>query len=127
MRYNLKLPQPLRVGVIHYNSHAIFDRLEFFTPGCQLCELLIRHTSVRSMLQQKFEISVNIQVVCLCHLNYCIDNCTGVCSIYRTAKQPVPPAYCEWPDCILAELCECSHNSAYPTELLMRIFIRKPL
>ena len=33
LRPNTKLPQPLRVGVIHYNSHAIFDRLEFFTPS----------------------------------------------------------------------------------------------
>ena len=26
----------MRVGVIHYNSHAIFDRLEFFIPRCTL-------------------------------------------------------------------------------------------
>ena len=36
-------PGSLRVGVIHYNSHAIFDRLEFFTPRCQLCKLFIGH------------------------------------------------------------------------------------
>lgn len=26
-------PNPLRVGVIHYISHVIFERLEFFAPS----------------------------------------------------------------------------------------------
>ena len=94
----------MRVGVIHYNSHAIFDRLEFFTPRCKFCQLFIRHIFTWPMLQQKFEISVNIQVVCFCHLNHCVDYRTGIRSVHGTAEQPVLPSYCKWTDCILAEL-----------------------
>ena len=94
----------MRVGVIHYNSHAIFDRLEFFTPRGQLCKLFIGHIFTWPMLQQKFKISVNVQAVCFCHLNHCVDYRTGIRSLYGIAEQPVLPAYCEWTDRILAEI-----------------------
>ena len=94
----------MQVGVIHYNSHAIFDRLKFFTPRRQFRQLFIGHIFTWPMLQQKFEIFVNIQAVCFCHLNHCVDCCTGIRSFYGTAEQPVLPAYCEWTDCILTEI-----------------------
>jgi len=43
--------QILRVGVIHYNSHTIFEMLEFFTPWCQISELFISPALVRPMIQ----------------------------------------------------------------------------
>ena len=94
----------MRVGVIHYNSHAIFDRLEFFTPRCQLCKLFIGHIFTWPVLQQKFKISVNIQSMCFCHLNHCVDHCTGIRSVNGIAEQPVFTPYCEWTDRILAEI-----------------------
>ena len=57
----------MRVGVIHYNSHAIFDRLEFFTPRCQFRQLFIGHIFTRSVLQQKFKISIDVQPIRFCH------------------------------------------------------------
>ena len=53
---------------------------------------------------QKFETSVNIQVVRFCHLNYGLDYCAGIRSLYGTAEQPVFPACCEWADRILVEI-----------------------
>ena len=94
----------MRVGVIHYNSHAIFDRLEFFTPRCQLCKLFIGHIFIWSVLHQKFEISVNSQIVCFCHLNHCVDYRTGIRSVNGIAEQPVLPSYCKWPDRILTKI-----------------------
>ena len=76
----------MRVWVIRYNSHTIFDRLEFFTPRCQICQLFIGHIFTRPMLQQKFKISINIQIVCFCHLNHCINHCTDIRSVYWTAS-----------------------------------------
>lgn len=93
----------MRVGVIHYDSHAIFDRLEFFAPRCQICQLFIGHIFTRSVLWQKFKISVNIRSMCFCHLYHCVNDCTGIRTIYGTAEQPVLTVYCEWTDCILAE------------------------
>lgn len=98
----------MRVGVIHYNSHAIFDRLEFFTPG-KLCELIIGHLFRWTMIQQNFQISVNIQVMRLCHLNHCIDYSTGIGSFYRITEQPVLPADRKRTDRVLAEIvCEAA-------------------
>ena len=57
---------------------AIFDRLEFFTSRSKFRKLFIDHIFTWPMLQQKFEIFVNIQVVCFCHLNHCVDYCTGI-------------------------------------------------
>ena len=94
----------MRVGVIHYNSHAIFDRLEFLAPGCKLCELIIGHFFRWPMVQQKFQISVNIQAVRLCHLNHCINYSTGIGSGDRITEQPVLPADCKWTDRILTEI-----------------------
>lgn len=97
----------MRVGVIHYNSHAIFDKLEFFTPGCKLCELSISHLFRWTMIQYKFQIFVNVQVVCLCHFNHCIDYSTGIGSFYRITEQPVFAANCKRTDRVLAEIvCE---------------------
>ena len=104
MRSDIKLPQPFAVGVIHYNSHAIFDRLEFFTPGCKLYELSIGHVFRWPMLQQKFQISVNVQAVRLCHLNHCIDYSTGIGSFYRITEQPVFPTDCKRTDRVLGSL-----------------------
>ena len=56
------------------------------------------------MLQQKFEISVNIQAVCFCHINPCVDYRTGIRSVHGTTEQLVLPSYCKWTDCILAEI-----------------------
>ena len=97
-------PSPLRVGVIHYHSYSVFDRLELFTPRCQFSQLFIGHVLVRSALQQKFKVSVNIQIVCFRHLNHYVYNCTGIGSLYGTAEQPVLPSYCKWADRILTEI-----------------------
>ena len=94
-------PSPLRVGVIHYNSYAIFDRLEFFTPRCQLCKLFFGHIFTCSVLRQEFKISVNIQPMCFCHLNHCVGHCTGIRSANGIAEQPVFAPYCKWTDRIL--------------------------
>lgn len=106
-------PNPLRVGVIHSNSHAIFDRLEFFIPRCQLCKLFIGHIFTRPVFQQKFKISINIQPMCFCHFNHCIDYRAGIRSVHRTAEQPVLPAHCEWTDCILAEIVGKAASSVF--------------
>ena len=103
----------MRVGVIHYNSHAIFDRLEFFTPRCQLCKLFIGHIFTWSVLQQKFKISIYIQPMCFCHLNHCVDYRTGIRSLYGIAEQPVLPAYCEWTDRILTEIVSKAASSVF--------------
>ena len=106
MRSDIKLPQPFASWS---NSHAIFDRLEFFTPRCKLCELIIGHLFRWPMVQQKFQISVNIQVMRLCHLNHCINYSTGIGSFYRITEQPVLPADCKWTDRVLAEIvCEAA-------------------
>ena len=99
-----KHSSPLRVVVIHYNSHAIFDRLEFFTPRCQFRQLFIGHIFTRSVLQQKFKISVNVQPMCFGHLNHCVDYCAGIRSVHGTAEQPVFSPHCEWTDRILGGL-----------------------
>ena len=95
---------PLRVGVIYYNSHAIFDRLEFFTPRCQFRQLFIGHIFTRSVLQQKFKISVDVQPMCFGHLNHCVDYCAGIRSVHGTAEQPVFSPHCEGTDRILTEI-----------------------
>lgn len=94
----------MRVGVIHYNSYALFDRLEFFVPRCQIYQLFTGHIFTWPVLQQKFKISVNIQPMCFCHLNHCVDHCAGIRSVNGTAEQPVLPSHCEWTDRILAEI-----------------------
>ena len=94
----------MRVGVIHYNSHGIFDRLDFFTPGCKLCQLIISHLFRWTMLQQKFQISVNVQIVRLCHLNHCIDYSTGIGSVYTITEQPVLPADRKRTERVLTEI-----------------------
>ena len=81
--------------------------MEFFTPGCKLCELIITHLFRWTMIQQKFQIFVNVQVVCLCHFNHCIDYSTGIGSFYRITEQPVFVANCKRTDRVLAEIvCE---------------------
>ena len=122
MRPDIKLPQPFASWSIHYNSHAIFDRLEFLAPGCKLCELIIGHFFRWPMVQQKFQISVNIQVMRLCHLNHCIHNSAGGSSFRTGTEQPVLPADSEWPDCILAKIIgqtamtvfQISHQGVFP-------------
>ena len=79
-------------------------RLEFFTPRRQLCQLFIGHIFTWPVFQQKFKISINIQSVCFGHLNHCVNDCTGIRTIYGTAKQPVLTANCEWADRILTEI-----------------------
>ena len=95
---------PLRVGVIYYNSHAIFDRLEFFAPRCKLCGLSVCHLFRWPMLQKKFQISVNVQIMCFCYLNHGIYYSTGICSGNRITEQPVLPANCKWANRILTEI-----------------------
>ena len=95
---------PLRVGVIYYNSHVIFDRLEFFAPRCKLCELLVCHLFRWPMIRKKFQISVNVQIMCFCYLNHGIYYSTGICSRNRITEQPVLPSNCKWADRILAEI-----------------------
>ena len=48
--------------------------LKFFTPRWQLCKLFTGHIFIWPVLQQKFKISVNIQLMCFCHLNLWIIN-----------------------------------------------------
>ena len=104
MRSDIKFPQPFASWS---NSHAIFDRLEFFTPRCKLCELIIGHLFRWTMIQQKFQIFVNVKVVRPCHFNHCIDYSTGIGSFYRITEQPVLPANCKRTDRVLAEIvCE---------------------
>ena len=38
--------------------------------------------------------------------NHCVNDCTGIHTIYGIAEQPVLPAYCEWTDRILAEIID---------------------
>jgi hypothetical protein len=71
-------PSSLRARVIHYNSHAIFDRLEFFTPRCQLCQMFIGHRFVWSMLQKEFEIPIDISVMSFGYFNHCVSDGTGI-------------------------------------------------
>lgn len=62
-----------------------------------------------AMVQQKFQISVNIQVMRLCHLNHCINYSTGIGSRDRITEQPVLPTDCKWTDRVLAEIvCEAA-------------------
>lgn len=70
------------------NSHAIFDKLEFFTPRCQFYQLFIGYIFTWSVLQQKFKISVDIQPLYFYHFKHCVDYRTGIRSIHVTAKQP---------------------------------------
>ena len=117
----------MRVGVIHYNSHAIFDRLEFFTPRRQLCQLFIGHIFTWPVFQQKFKISINIQSVCFGHLNHCVNDCTGIRTIYGTAKQPVLTANCEWADRILTELFSYVDKHPYTQDIFILIFSENAL
>lgn len=87
--------------------------MEFFTPRGQLCKLFIGHIFTWPMLQQKFKISVNVQAVCFCHLNHCVDYRTGIRSLYGIAEQPVLPAYCEWTDRILTEIVSKAASSVF--------------
>lgn len=63
-----------------------------------------RHVLVRPVFQQKFKVSINIQIVCFGHPDHCVYNCTGIGSLYGIAEQLVLPAYCKWADRILAEI-----------------------
>lgn len=115
MRSNTKLP---RLFVSWGNSHAIFDRLELFTPRCHICQLFIGHILTWPVHQQKFKISINIQFVRFFHFNHCVDYRVGIHSINRIAEQPVLPVYCEWRDCILAEIIGKSTASVFQIGLL---------
>lgn len=92
----------MRVGVIHYNSHAIFEMLEFFTPWCKICELLVRPALIRTLVQQILQIAVDVEVMRPGHLNDRVDYCAGICSLDTVTEQPVLAAYCKRPDRILA-------------------------
>ena len=61
------------------------------------------------MIQQKFQVSVNVQAMRFCHLNHCINYSTSIGSFYRITEQPVLPADCKWTDRVLAEIvCEAA-------------------
>ena len=94
----------MRVGVIHYNSHAIFEMLEFFTPWCKICELLVRPALIRTLVQQILQIAVDVEVMRPGHLNDRVDYCAGICSLDTVTEQPVLATYCKRPDRILAGL-----------------------
>ena len=70
------------------------------------------------MFQQKFKISINIQPMCFCHFNHCIDYRAGIRSVHRTAEQPVLPAHCKWADRILAEIVGKAAPSVFQIGLL---------
>lgn len=78
--------------------------MEFFTPRCQFRQLFIGHIFTRSVLQQKFKISVDVQPMCFGHLNHCVNYCAGIRSVHGTAEQPVFSPHCERTDRILTEI-----------------------
>ena len=94
----------MRVGLVDYNSHVIFDRLEFFAPRCKFCEPIAGHLFGWPMFQKKFQISVNVQVMCFCYLNHGIYHSTDIGSGNRITEQPVLPSNCKWTDRILTEV-----------------------
>ena len=94
----------MRVGVIHYNSHTIFEMLEFFTPWCQISELFISPALVRPMIQYVLQVIIYVEAMSAGHFYHRVDHGTGFCALYAVTEQPVLSTDCKRTDCILAQL-----------------------
>ena len=87
----------MQAGVIHYNSHAIFEMLEFFTPRNQISQLLITPVPIWTLLKHVLQIAINVQVMGFGHFDHRINHGTGLSAIHTVAEQPVFPAYGKGP------------------------------
>ena len=91
-------------------------------PGSQFLQIDIRHPFMRPFLQKERQIFFNVQAMGFCHLNHGVYHSTGFCATRCIAEQPVLSADGHWTDAVFAELCEYSHNPAYPNKSLIRSF-----
>lgn len=73
-------------------------------PWGQFCQGTVSHFCTWQTIQQVFQIFIDIQVMCPCHLNHNIYSCTGLSSFRGIAEQPVFPAHCKRTDRILGKI-----------------------
>ena len=71
------------------------------------------------MLQQEFQIIVNVQAVGFCHFNHSVNSGTGLGTFGGITEQPIFTTDREWTDRIFGSLSEYSHNA--PNGALSRL------
>ena len=93
----------MRVGVIHFNSHAIFEMLEFFTPWCQIGELLISPALIWPLVQDVLQVVIYVEIMSPGHFYHRVDHGTCFSSLHTVTEQPVLPPDGKRTDRILAQ------------------------
>ena len=97
-----------------------------FTPGYNILQkaaVFIFHV-LWHFFQKVFKVVVRIGAISFCCLDKRIHADRGFGPVRCVAKQPVAPPHTQIFETAFTELCEYSHNSVYPKELLIRIFFR---
>ena len=72
----------MRVGVIHFNSHAIFEMLEFFTPWWQIGELLISPALIWPLVQDVLQVVIYVEIMSPGHFYHRVDHGTCFSSLH---------------------------------------------
>ena len=80
---------------------AIFEMLEFFTPWCQIGELLISPILIRPLIQDVLQVIIYVEVMSAGHFYHRVDHGTCFSALYTVTEQPVLSTDCKRTDCIL--------------------------
>ena len=81
----------------------------------------------RYLCEEKFQILISIQTVCLCSFNQTVDGRAGFGTAIRSGKDEVLSADCKGTDGLFAELSTYENNSAYAHDIFILIFIKSLL
>ena len=81
----------------------------------------------RYLCEEKFQILISIQTVCLCSFNQTVDGRAGFGTAIRSGKDEVLSADCKGTDGLFAELFSYMDNTLYAQDIFILILIKSPL
>ena len=95
-----------------------------FAPGSKFLQFFIRHTSVRTFLQQEGQIFLYIQSMGLGHFHHCVNRGAGMGSAGSITEQPVFSADCKGPDAVFTGIVGKAASSILQIVFRIRLLVQ---